>query len=56
VGLCYSGALPFDGVILNGLKTVKDLARIGIGPALEMLASPVPTLAGSFTRLKPGSG
>jgi hypothetical protein len=44
VGLCYSGTLPFDGVILNGLKAVKDFARIGSGPALEVLAIP-PTCA-----------
>jgi hypothetical protein len=48
--------LSFDGVILNGLKAVKDLARIGSGLTLEMLASPLPTHARSFTRLKPGSG
>jgi hypothetical protein len=59
-------ALPFPGVILNGLRAVKDLVRIGrdVNSAGGKVCDedhtpeerPVEMRARSFTRLKPGSG
>ena len=58
--LCGGPAfLLFQGVIVNGLQGVKDLARIGRNPARSRPPTkpgPVPMRARSFTRLKPGSG
>jgi hypothetical protein len=46
--------VPLDGVILNGLQAVKDLARVGTTLEQYYAARPMPTHAVSFTRLKPG--